>query len=210
MSRAGSSLGTLAPRRVSASRHFRPSAPIRCAGPDRHHPRSDSVRILSRDLSAPDSRWQNHNHQTSGEPLLGLHEAERARRHQQDTKNIKDTKETTMNKSRLAGLLLAGTMAIPTGMAMAGSAQAASPVQPAAGTVKPSFIGAAIVIQNRGSGKCLDVRGQSLQLAAQVWQWECHFSDPNQNWLIEPVASAPGWVSFRNLHSNLCLDLRAG
>lgn len=115
-----------------------------------------------------------------------------------------------MNRRRLTGILLAAMMAIPAGLAMAGPAQAASPVTPATGAVQPLAIGAAIVIQNRGSGKCLDVAHQSLQLAAQVWQWDCNFSDPNQNWLIEPVASAPGWVSFRNLRSNLCLDLRTG
>jgi len=115
-----------------------------------------------------------------------------------------------MNRRRLAGVLVAGLMAILPGMTMAGPAQAAGSGKPAAGTVKPLGIGAAVVIQNRGTGKCLDVARQSLLRGAQVWQWACDSGDPNQNWLIVPVASAPGWVSLRNLRSNLCLDLRIG
>ncbi len=113
-----------------------------------------------------------------------------------------------MNRRKLAGLFSAGLMAISAGLAMAGPAQAATPAKPAAATVKPFGIGAAVVLQNRASGKCLDVARGSLQLAAVVWSWSCDTNNSNQNWLIE--SALPGWVSLRNLHSNLCLDLRAG
>ncbi|MER5435555.1 RICIN domain-containing protein [Streptomyces sp. NPDC002588] len=112
------------------------------------------------------------------------------------------------------GVLIA-TSAMACAGLIATSAGASAQANPgtaatAATSVGPLNIGAAFTVINKGSGKCLDVKDQSLLPAAQVWQWTCNSTDPNKNWLLEPVASAPGYYALRNLRSNLCLDLRAG
>ncbi|MCW2916028.1 MAG: hypothetical protein JWN52_4096 [Actinomycetia bacterium] len=38
----------------------------------------------------------------------------------------------------------------------------------------------------------------------------CRRPGANQNWLIEPVGSAPGFFALRNVNSNMCLDLHVG
>jgi len=104
-----------------------------------------------------------------------------------------------MNKRRIAGLVLAGATGVSTVVGPVAAAQAADPV---------GLIGSAFTIENKGSHKCLDARQSTLP--GPVYQWACHSTDPNQNWLLEAVATQPGWFSLRNLNSNLCLDLRAG
>ncbi|MCZ4096901.1 ricin-type beta-trefoil lectin domain protein [Streptomyces sp. So13.3] len=113
-----------------------------------------------------------------------------------------------MRKQRAAGLVLAGLIATAAGMAPGGAAQAAGAVKSDARTPGPSSIGAAFALKNKVTDNCLDAR-QSKE-PGSVYQWDCDSHDPNQNWLMEQVTSAPGWFSLRNLNSNLCLDLYAG
>ncbi len=87
---------------------------------------------------------------------------------------------------------------------------AAMPAAAAApGGAIPNSIGAAVEFRNVNSRGCVDVVGSSLSHGGAVREFSCHNGD-NQNWLIEPVSSAPGFVALRNINSNMCLDLRVG
>lgn len=62
---------------------------------------------------------------------------------------------------------------------------------------------------NLATGKCLDVAGNSLIDGGAVNQFGCH-GGANQQWWVEPEASAPGFFSIRNQHSGRCVDDPAG
>jgi hypothetical protein len=77
------------------------------------------------------------------------------------------------------------------------------------GGAMPGRIGAAVEFQNLASGGCLDVVNFSTEHGAPVRESPCR-NTGNQNWLIEPVLSAPGFFALRSINSNMCLDLRSG
>jgi hypothetical protein len=108
---------------------------------------------------------------------------------------------------------LAGAALVGLGLAVAPAAAANAAVTPAAvaapGGATPNSIGAAVEFRNVNSGGCVDVFGGALQHGAFVGEFSCH-NGANQNWLIEPVSSAPGFVALRNVNSNMCLDLHVG
>jgi hypothetical protein len=112
-------------------------------------------------------------------------------------------------RSKVLGVLVGGLAAAVNvvGGGVAHATQDSTSVNPA-GTVRPHSIGAAFTIENKGSHKCLDAEQQLGP--SPVVQWGCSPSDPNQNWLMESIPSQPGWFALRNVHNNLCLDLRAG
>jgi hypothetical protein len=125
-----------------------------------------------------------------------------------------DTKETTMNRRRLAGLLLTGMIAIPIGLVNAGPAQA-SPVKPAAGTVEPVGIGAAVVIQDGGfvhivndhADKCAEVDGNGRQNAGTlIHEWSC---DGEGNQLWAPADLGNGFFQLHNGGSGFCMNVRS-
>jgi Ricin-type beta-trefoil lectin domain len=123
-----------------------------------------------------------------------------------------------MNKRKLAGLLLAATLAIPTGLAMAGSAQAASPAEPTAGTVRPAGIGAAAVnagqaqavsfapFRNYGNRKCVDVATEN---ATQVQLWNCT-GGAEQQWQTDWVDGANLNLQLTNQWTGGCLGVEGG
>jgi len=111
-----------------------------------------------------------------------------------------------MNSFRMLKSCLVGAALVGLSLAVAPSAANASTTS---GGATPHSIGAAVEFQNLNSGGCVDVVRGSLQHGALVTEFSCH-NGANQNWLIEPVISAPGFFALRNLNSNMCLDLRTG
>jgi len=59
-------------------------------------------------------------------------------------------------------------------------------------------------LQNRNSGKCVDVEGASTADGANIFQWSCH-NNANQQWLMEDVGG--GYVQLRAQHSGKCADV---
>ncbi len=111
-----------------------------------------------------------------------------------------------MNSFRSLKSLLIGAALIGLSMAVAPAAANASATS---GGATPHNIGAAVEFQNLSNGACVDVANGALQHGAPVVGASCH-NGTNQNWLIEPVISAPGFFALRNVNSNMCLDLHTG
>jgi endoglucanase len=61
------------------------------------------------------------------------------------------------------------------------------------------------VLVNRNSGKCLDVRGASIEARAPVQQYTCS-GGGNQLWQL--VAVGNGYYNLVAAHSGMCLDVR--
>lgn len=106
---------------------------------------------------------------------------------------------------RLNSLLVTAAL-VGLGLAIAPAATAGAAAVP--GALRPNSIGAAVEFANHNSGKCVDVFNNALQHGAAVREFSCH-NGTNQNWLIEPVPSAPGFFALRNVNSNMCLDLNS-
>jgi len=73
-------------------------------------------------------------------------------------------------------------------------------------TPTPPPSGNYVRLQNRHSGKCIDVEGASSDNGANIFQWTCH-SNANQQWLMEDMGS--GYIRLRAQHSNKCADVWA-
>lgn len=68
--------------------------------------------------------------------------------------------------------------------------------------------GAYASIRSRSTGQCLDVRDFSKQPGGAVQQYPCHFGK-NQLWKVEKHSSSSMLkVTFKSLHSGLCLAIR--
>jgi hypothetical protein len=111
----------------------------------------------------------------------------------------------SMNVRRLVAALAAAAGVLVL-MAAPGYAANAAATQ---GGAAPHSIGAAVEFQDLASGGCADVVNSSTVHGDPVREFPCRNS-ANQNWLIEPVLSAPGFFALRNINSNMCLDLRSG
>ncbi|MBN1311476.1 MAG: RICIN domain-containing protein [Anaerolineae bacterium] len=59
-------------------------------------------------------------------------------------------------------------------------------------------------LQNRNSGKCVDVEGVSTANGANIFQWTCG-STGNQQWLMEDMGG--GYVRLKAQHSGKCADV---
>ncbi|MCQ9129269.1 MULTISPECIES: RICIN domain-containing protein [Streptomyces] len=115
-----------------------------------------------------------------------------------------------VTKPKRLGLLIAASAMACAGLTATstGASAQANPgaVPAAAASARPLGIGAAFTLINRGTGKCVEVAGGSLEDNSWVVENDCLANNtvPNQNWLPESVGN--GFYRLRNLNTNLCLD----
>jgi Ricin-type beta-trefoil lectin domain len=65
-------------------------------------------------------------------------------------------------------------------------------------------------LQNRLSGKCLDVAGDSLMKGARVVQMPCRDDDTSQLWDVSELSPGVKLFKLVNGNSGLCLEVAAG
>ncbi|WP_412538065.1 RICIN domain-containing protein [Longispora sp. K20-0274] len=113
-----------------------------------------------------------------------------------------------MRSTRMLAVLVAFASVLAGGFLAAEPAAASAP--PASDNGK-NLYSAAFLLVNGYSNNCVDVAGKSRRSGARIQEWGCGGSgDPQQQWLAEPIAAAPGYVALRNINSNRCMDLRVG